>query len=166
MHRPRSPWSRLQETCSARPGAHPFTPLGEEPALGAGPHVAVLNVVRPKLHVAFLVIDHVPDVAHTLHVSGPLSHSTGHRALKQQGYGSGTGSIPSRARLRPRRPHPCHLPPERTTVVRPPGWLCVPCTGVLPGELPSPENLTTTLSLRPSWMSCLLCGSGPPFCHL
>lgn len=62
--------------------AHPFTPLGEEPALCAGSHVTVLNVIWPELHVAFLIIHHIPDVAHTLHIAGPLSHSTGHRALK------------------------------------------------------------------------------------
>lgn len=66
----------------AIPLAHPLTPLGQEPAFGAGAHVAVLNIIGPELHVAFLVVDHVPDVAHTLHVPGPLSHSTGHRTLK------------------------------------------------------------------------------------
>ena len=73
-HQPRLP---------AFPPAHPLAPLGQEPAFGAGPHVAVLNVIGPELHVAFLVVDHVPDVAHALHVPGPLSHSTRHRTLKR-----------------------------------------------------------------------------------
>lgn len=61
---------------------HPVTPLSEEPALGTGPHVTVLNVIGPQLHVAFLIIYHIPKVAHTLHVPGSLPHSTGHRALE------------------------------------------------------------------------------------
>lgn len=62
--------------------AHPLAPLGEEPALGTRSHVAVLNVAGPQLHVALLIGHHIPDVAHTLYVTGPLAHATGHGALK------------------------------------------------------------------------------------
>ena len=87
-----------QQTWSHPPAvrhAHPLAPLRQEPALGAGSHVAVLNVVGPELHVAFLIIDHVPDVAHTLHVAGPLPHSAGHRALKHSKRTSAHRAMPA-----------------------------------------------------------------------
>lgn len=41
----------------------------------------------------------------------------------------------------------------------------VPCTAMLPGEIPALES-SQPFSLRPSLMSCLLCSSEPRFCHL
>lgn len=126
--------------------AHPFTPLGEEPALRTGSHVTVLDVIWPELHVAFLVIHHIPDVAHTLHVSGPLSHSTGHRALKHSelmsaaGVALGLGDSPVTV--------PSSLSPTTRTEGCSETPLCcwISCDAVLPEEEPSLENITSFFS--------------------
>lgn len=64
---------------------YPVTPFCKEPALGTGAHVAVLDVIWPQLHVTFLIIDNVPKVTDTLHISSPLPHSTRHWTLWQKG---------------------------------------------------------------------------------
>lgn len=87
------PSSRLPFSAPENPlgcgHTHPLTPLSEEPAPCTGPHITVLNVIRSELHVAFLVVNQVPNVAHTLYISGPLPHSTGHRALQHSKQVSG-----------------------------------------------------------------------------
>lgn len=58
-------------------------PVGVEPALGTGPHVTVLHVGGPQVHVALLVRDKVSQVTDAAHLSRPLAEATRHRALRR-----------------------------------------------------------------------------------
>lgn len=61
---------------------YPITPFRKEPALGTRPHITVLNVIWPQLHVTLLIINNVPKVADTFYIPGLLANSTWNRALK------------------------------------------------------------------------------------
>lgn len=62
--------------------SYPASPVGEEPALGAGAHVAVLHVGGPQVHVALLIRHNVTQVTQAVHLPTPLAHTTRHRALQ------------------------------------------------------------------------------------
>lgn len=55
---------------------HCVAPVGVEPALGTRPHVTVLHIDGPQVHVALLVWNKVSQVADAAHLSRPLAMAT------------------------------------------------------------------------------------------
>lgn len=60
---------------------HCVAPVGVEPALGTGPHVAVLHVGGPQVHVALFIRNKVSQVTDAAHLSRPLPVATWNWAL-------------------------------------------------------------------------------------
>lgn len=68
---------------------HCVAPVSVEPALGTRPHVAVLHVRGPQVHVALFVWNKVSQVTDAAHLSCPLAVATWNWALwKHMSHGS------------------------------------------------------------------------------